>query len=57
MIYIMIENTLFQHSNDEFHCRAAKLIEAGFEYVTTFNGVSSSENDREIVESLVKRHV
>lgn len=46
MIYISIEKALFQASNDEFHCKtatnienASKLIEAGFDYVTTFNGV------------------
>jgi integrase/recombinase XerD len=46
MIYINVEKALFQYKNDEFHCKtastieeAAKLIEAGFEYVTTFNGV------------------
>ncbi len=46
MIYITIEKVLFQTSNDEFYCRtsstigkASKLIETGFDYVTTFNGV------------------
>jgi len=39
-------STFFQASNDEFHCKtatniedASKLIEAGFDYVTTFNDV------------------
>ncbi|MEM1569457.1 MAG: site-specific integrase, partial [Candidatus Bathyarchaeia archaeon] len=42
MLYITIENALFQTTNDEFHCKATrsdeeavKLIEAGFDYVTT----------------------
>jgi hypothetical protein len=46
MIYITIEKSLFQYKNDEFYCKtassieeASKLIEAGFDYVTTFNGV------------------
>ena len=46
MIYITIEKALFQTPSDEFYCKtastideASKLIEAGFEYVTTFNGV------------------
>ena len=45
MIYITIEKTLFQTSNGEFYCKtassveeASKLIGAGFDYVTTFNG-------------------
>lgn len=46
MVYITIENALFQYKNDEFYCKTAKtleeasrLIEAGFDYVTTFNGI------------------
>jgi integrase/recombinase XerD len=46
MLYISIEKSLFQYKNDEFYCKtastveeASKLIEAGFDYVTTFNGV------------------
>jgi hypothetical protein len=46
MVYINIERSLFQYKNDEFYVKAAstieeasKLIEVGFEYVTTFNGV------------------
>ncbi|MEM2755842.1 MAG: site-specific integrase, partial [Candidatus Bathyarchaeia archaeon] len=46
MIYINIERALFQTPKDEFYCKtastideASKLIEAGFEYVTTFNGI------------------
>jgi hypothetical protein len=45
MVYIDIERPLFQYKNDEFYAKAStieedsKLIEAGFEYVTTFNGV------------------
>ncbi|MEM2911594.1 MAG: tyrosine-type recombinase/integrase [Candidatus Bathyarchaeia archaeon] len=46
MIYINIENALYQNSNDEFHVKvaktieeAAKLIEIGFEFVHEFNGV------------------
>jgi len=46
MVYINIEKSLFQYKNDEFYFKTAssideagKLIEAGFEYVTTFNGV------------------
>lgn len=46
MLYISIENALFQQPNDEFHCEtastvveASKPIEAGFEYVTTFNNI------------------
>jgi len=46
MVYINVEKALFQYKNDEFYCKtassieeASKLIEAGFEYVTTFNGV------------------
>jgi integrase/recombinase XerD len=46
MIYINIEKSLFQYKNDEFYFKTAssieeagKLIEAGFEYVTTFKEV------------------
>jgi hypothetical protein len=46
MVYINIEKALFQYKNDEFYCKTAstveeatKLIEVGFEYVTTFNNV------------------
>ncbi len=46
MVYINIEKALFQTPNDEFYCKtastveeASKLIEAGFECVTTFNGI------------------
>jgi integrase/recombinase XerD len=46
MVYINIEKSLFHCKSDEFYCKtastveeAAKLIEAGFEYVTTFNGI------------------
>jgi integrase/recombinase XerD len=46
MVYINIERSLFQYKNDEFYVKtastieeASKLIEVGFEYVTTFNGV------------------
>jgi len=45
MIYITIEQTIFQQVNDEFVCKVASskeeatnLIEVGFDYVTTFNG-------------------
>jgi len=46
MLYISIEKSLFHTGSDEFYCKtastvedAAKLIEAGFDYVATFNGV------------------
>ncbi|MBS7610783.1 hypothetical protein KEJ27_01005 [Candidatus Bathyarchaeota archaeon] len=46
MVYITIENALFQTKNDEFYCKtastveeASKLIEVGFEYVTIFNNI------------------
>jgi integrase/recombinase XerD len=46
MVYITVEKSLFQYKNDEFYCKtastieeASKLIEVGFEYITTFNGV------------------
>lgn len=46
MLYISIEKVLFHMRDDEFYCKtastideASKLIECGFEYVTTFNGV------------------
>jgi integrase/recombinase XerD len=46
MIYINIEKSLFQTKSDEFYFKTAssieeagKLIEAGFDYITTFNGV------------------
>ncbi|MBS7618482.1 hypothetical protein KEJ25_07785 [Candidatus Bathyarchaeota archaeon] len=38
MVYITVENNLFQTSSDEFRFKTASTIEeAGFEYVTTFN--------------------
>jgi integrase len=46
LIYITIEQALWQSLNEEFHVKTAtsveeacKLIEVGFEYVTTINGV------------------
>jgi hypothetical protein len=46
MVYINIEKSLFQTKSDEFYFKTAssieeagKLIEAGFDYITTFNGV------------------
>jgi len=45
-LYVQIEKTLFQQASDEFHSdtaktveEAKKLIEAGFEYVTTYNNI------------------
>lgn len=44
LIYINLENALFQNTDDEFHVRVAhdlkeacKLLEVGFEYVTDMN--------------------
>jgi integrase len=46
LIYVNIEQALFQNTNEEFHVATAKtveeacrLIEVGFEYVTTMDGV------------------
>jgi hypothetical protein len=46
LIYVNIEQALFQNTNEEFHVVTAKtaeeacrLIEVGFEYVTTMDGV------------------
>jgi len=46
LVYITIENALFQNTNDDFHVRTAKtveeacrLFEVGFEYVTEIDGV------------------
>jgi len=46
MIYIHLQQALFQTSSDEFYSatakdlqEACKLIETGFEYVTTFNNM------------------
>jgi len=46
MIYITLENALFQNVTDEFHVKTAKtveeacnLVEVGFEYVTIMDGV------------------
>ncbi|MEM2960166.1 MAG: hypothetical protein QXU67_01015 [Candidatus Bathyarchaeia archaeon] len=46
MTHITVENALFQTPGDEFYCKkaltiddASKLIEAGFEYLTMFNGL------------------
>jgi len=46
MVYITIENALFENLNDEFHVKTAKtveeackLVEVGFEYVTEIDGV------------------
>ncbi|MEM0007559.1 MAG: hypothetical protein QXR89_04750 [Candidatus Bathyarchaeia archaeon] len=46
LVYITIENALFQNINDEFHVRTAKtveeacrLVEVGFEYITEIDGV------------------
>jgi integrase/recombinase XerD len=45
LIYINLENSLFQSTDDEFHVKVAqsldeacKLLEVGFEYVTDMNG-------------------
>jgi len=42
MLYIQIEENLFQNQPDEFHTAtvkdACKLIEVGFEYVTEISG-------------------
>jgi len=42
LVYINLENVLFQNQNDEFHVKiaknadeAAKLVEVGFDYVCT----------------------
>lgn len=46
MVYINIEKSLFQMKSDEFYFKTAssmegagKLIEAGYDHITTFNGV------------------
>jgi len=46
MIYITLENALFQNTTDAFHVKTAKtveeacnLVEVGFEYVTSMDGV------------------
>ncbi len=46
MIYITLENALFQNTTDEFYVKTAKtveqacmLVEVGFEYVTIMDGV------------------
>ena len=46
MIYITLENALFQTTNEEFYVKTAKsveeackLVEVGFEYVTIYDGV------------------
>jgi hypothetical protein len=46
MIYITLENALFQNVTDEFHVKTAKtveeacnLVEVGFEHVTIMDGV------------------
>ncbi|MEM1589913.1 MAG: hypothetical protein QW175_05800 [Candidatus Bathyarchaeia archaeon] len=46
LVYITIENALFQNTNDDFHVRTAKMVEeacrlfeVGFEYVTEIDGV------------------
>lgn len=46
MIYINLEQAVFQNTGDEFHVKTAKtveeackLVEVGFEYVTTMNDV------------------
>ena len=45
LVYINIEKSLFQNTDDEFHVRVAhsleetcKLLEVGFEYVTDMDG-------------------
>ena len=45
-LYVQIDKSLFQDQNDEFHSaiaktieEAAKLIEVGFEYVCTHEGI------------------
>jgi len=45
LIYINLENALFQNVDDEFHVKiahdlneACKLLEVGFEYVTDMDG-------------------
>jgi integrase len=46
LIYVNIEKALFQNTNEEFHVatartveEACRLIEVGFEYVNTIDGV------------------
>lgn len=46
MVYIHLEHALFNTSNDEFHVKTAstvaeacKLVEVGFEYVTTIDKI------------------
>ncbi|MCS7124314.1 MAG: hypothetical protein NZ932_02710 [Candidatus Bathyarchaeota archaeon] len=51
LVYITIENSLFQNNNDEFQVRASKTveeacrpIEVGFEHVAEIDGIKIFRN-------------